>query len=117
MADDLSRTTSAAQGRDTAWIGPVLTKHAINRALAHERRGMASTRCKFTCHSIIDGYGDSKVVNLSAVYSPDDPESENGQFWTATPSGQISLQINNPDGYAVFEQGKAYYVDLTPVDA
>jgi hypothetical protein len=74
---------------------------------------MASTRCKFRCHSIIgNGYGT--VINLSAMYAPDDPESENGQFWTATPSGQITLQINNPAGAAVFEQGKDFYVDFTP---
>lgn len=74
---------------------------------------MASTRCKFRCHSIIDnGYG--KSINLSAVYAPDDPESENGQFWTATPSGQITLYVNNPAGAAVFEQGKDFYVDFTP---
>lgn len=77
---------------------------------------MASTRCKFRCHSVIDSYGDTKVVNLSAVYAPDDPESENGQFWTATPSGQITLTINNPAGAAIFEQGKDYYVDLTPAE-
>jgi len=77
---------------------------------------MATTRAKFVCGSIIEQtYGT--VVSLSAVYAPDDPESENGQFWTATPSGQIALTINNPAGVAVFEQGKNFYVDFTPEEA
>lgn len=76
---------------------------------------MASTRCKFRCHSVMPGFEEgAKVVSLSAVYAPDDPESENGQFWKATPNGQISLYINNPAGAGIFEQGKDYYVDLTP---
>jgi len=61
---------------------------------------MATTRAKFVCGSIIEqSYGT--VVNLSAVYAPDDPESENGQFWTATPNGQIALTINNSAGVTV----------------
>ena len=75
---------------------------------------MASTRCKFRCQSIIPQSDTTKVVNLSAVMSDDDPESENSKFWTATPSGQLSMWINNPDGHAIFEQGKDYYLDLTP---
>lgn len=79
---------------------------------------MASTRCKFRCNSILpinptQADTSGVIVNASAVMS-DDPESENGKFWTATPSGQITLWINNPAGAAVFEQGKDYYVDFTP---
>lgn len=75
---------------------------------------MVSTRCKFRCGTVMEnGYG-GHTIGLNAVYAPDDPESENGQFWTATPSGLIQLQINNPAGAAVFEQGKDYYVDFTP---
>jgi hypothetical protein len=29
-------------------------------------------------------------------------ESENKQFWDATPAGQITLQIQNPDGFRPF---------------
>ncbi len=78
---------------------------------------MASTRCKFRCNSVLpinpaQEMPSGVIVNLSAVMS-DDPESENGKFWTATPSGQTTLWINNPEGAAVFEQGKDYYVDFT----
>ena len=49
------------------------------------------------------------TVHLSAV-SDNDPNSENGRFWTATPSGQITMSINNPEGAEVFEVGEDYYV-------
>lgn len=75
---------------------------------------MSSTRCKFRCGTVIDnGYG-GKTVNLNAMWAPNDPDSENGKFWTATPNGLIQLQINNPDGAAIFETGADYYVDFIP---
>jgi len=79
---------------------------------------VASTRCKFRCNSVLPINPASElpsgvIVNLSAVTS-DDAESENGKFWTATPSGQTTLWISNPEGAAVFAQGTDYYVDFTP---
>jgi len=56
------------------------------------------------------------TVFLMPVYAPEDPQSENGQFWEATPSGEIKLSINNPAGAEVFEIGREYYVDFTPAD-
>ena len=56
------------------------------------------------------------TVILAPVYAPNDPQSENGQFWEATPSGEIKLSINNPGGAEVFEIGREYYVDFTPAD-
>lgn len=90
-----------------------LGEAALTHVFKLKGENMPSTRCKFRCHSIIENtYGH--VISLGAAYAPDDPESENGKFWTATPSGNIQMQINNPDGAAVFEQGKDYYVDFTP---
>ena len=50
---------------------------------------------------------------MTPVYSSD-PNHENKAFWDATPSGSITLWINNPAGFATFEVGKEYYVDFTP---
>lgn len=87
------------------------------------------TRCKFKCSEIrlnesrIGHYEDGKYVDDGPIAQPtialtpvkdEDPESENGKFWTATPMGSISLTINNPDGAEVFELGKEYYVDFIP---
>lgn len=101
---------------------------------------MASTRCKMRCNQIAYAVSSAPVfkdgepvyeeleggsrrqkyqtflqptVQLSAV-KDDDPKSENGRFWTATPMGTVSLSINNPEGAEVFEAGKDYYVDFTP---
>jgi len=56
-----------------------------------------------SCHP--DGSG---FVHMSAVYS-DDPESENGKFFSMTPSANIQLGVLNPAAYANFEVGKEYY--------
>lgn len=100
---------------------------------------MVRTRCKFTVSQISfikssrylkDDEGEQitnedgtpkwelfkqPTVSLSAVTS-DDPESENGRFWTASPSGSISLTINNPAGAEVFEVGDDFYVDFIRAD-
>jgi hypothetical protein len=42
---------------------------------------------------------------------------ENRKFWEATPSGEITLSITNPDGFAPFVEAfhakKSFYVDFT----
>jgi hypothetical protein len=60
--------------------------------------------------------GIQPKVFLSPAYAPDDPQSENGRFWQATPAGSIELSINNPAAAEVFEVGREYYVDFLPVD-
>jgi len=101
---------------------------------------MATTRCKFRVNDVtyrvvktvkVDDNGEQiknedgtyeyeewhqPSVNLGAVYGTDDPQSENSKFWTATPTGSISLAINNPLGAEVFELGKDYYVDFTKAE-
>jgi hypothetical protein len=63
--------------------------------------------------------GDAKKpyvqVKLGAVYS-NDPQSENRSFANATPSGELSLNIDagRPAATAFELQGE-YYVDITPV--
>lgn len=56
------------------------------------------------------------TVKLQPVYAPDDDGSENHKFWQASPSGEITLSINNPAGAETFELGKEYYVDFTRAD-
>lgn len=50
-------------------------------------------------------------VTLNPVYNSD-PESENGKFYAATPSGSILLAVINPSAAAGFEVGKEYYVSF-----
>lgn len=56
------------------------------------------------------GNGGGRKVILNPVISNNE---ENKSFWEHTPSGQIELQITNPD--AEFELGE-YYVEFTKAD-
>lgn len=77
---------------------------------------MSTTRAKFVCASVTTfGYG-GKEVKLSVVYEPTPPETENAKFTKATPSGEITMRVDNPAAAVQFEPGKAYYVDFTPAD-
>ena len=80
-----------------------------------------AVRAKFRCNRIVDqkytGQDGKEVVSarevqLSPVYS-DDPDSENRRFWTATPSGLLSMWITNPNACNQFEVGQEYYLEFT----
>lgn len=75
-------------------------------------------RAKMRVNSITKS-GDAKKpqvqVKLGAVYS-NDPESENRSFANATPSGELSLNIDaGRPAAAAFELQGEYYIDITPV--
>ncbi len=69
------------------------------------------TRTKFNV-SAITTYGNDggRQVVLNAVIGDSD---ENKEFWKYTPSGTITLHIDNPE--VNFEHGE-YYVDFTKVE-
>ncbi len=71
---------------------------------------MAMTRCKMRCE-LNEAQGDAAHLRLSPVYDPN-PDSENGQFFKYTPSGQLELWVVNPAVSAQFEVGKEYYIDI-----
>lgn len=52
-----------------------------------------------------------REITLSAVHSGSE---ENRSFATATPSGSITFQLNNPALADEFKPGQSYYVDFTP---
>lgn len=55
-----------------------------------------------------------REITLTAVCD-DGLAKENKSFATATPSGTITFQLNNPFLEGEFKPGQAYYVDFTPV--
>lgn len=68
-----------------------------------------------------DGSGNwepCEVVTVKAwpVYGNGDPNHENTKFWSATPSGEITLGVIPKPAADFFELGKEYYVDFTPAD-
>ena len=84
-----------------------------------------SVRAKFRITTLspssISDKGTTGTVKLSPVmpkYNSETrsyEESENKTFWDATPSGEITMHINNPAGFAFFAErmGQEFYVDFT----
>jgi len=81
---------------------------------------MDRVRCKFYVSSVtkhgycVEGKPQTSniEVTLSAVYAPKDDKSENHKFWTATPSGSMKLQVNNPACFDFFKEGEELYIDV-----
>ncbi|QHP55023.1 hypothetical protein EH203_14950 [Pectobacterium carotovorum subsp. carotovorum] len=73
-----------------------------------------TVRAKFSCHFIQKADDDSyRVVHMGAVTSG----SEENQAWSKlTPGGQLQMHISNPAAFSQFEQGKEYYIDISPAD-
>jgi len=70
-----------------------------------------TVRAKFRCNSVTQftsGAGGSRRYNFSAVYDTSTPE--NARFTKATPWGDLSMNVDNPD--VDFEIGKSYYLDF-----
>lgn len=65
-----------------------------------------SVVAKFRCESKST---DGSTITLRAVYDPN-PDSENGRFFSATPSGTISLNIVNKLAAEQFRVGTEYLV-------
>ncbi|MBZ9753192.1 hypothetical protein K7W42_20355 [Deinococcus sp. HMF7604] len=76
-----------------------------------EAQPKVATRAKFTVTSVNPDQG---TVNFHPVYS-DDPTSENGKFFAATPNGEITLRLVRDGVLANFKPGEEFYVDFTPV--
>lgn len=67
-------------------------------------------RAKFVCAFKDE---NQKTVYLHPVYSGSE---ENKQFFSATPGGQITLNIVNDAALSQFTQGKEYYIDFTETE-
>jgi hypothetical protein len=76
-------------------------------------------RCKFRCHykeeqkNSITGEVISATIKMSPVYSE---TGENKEFWQYTPCGDLSFYTVNPKAAAQIEQGKEYYIDISPAE-
>lgn len=62
-------------------------------------------RAKFDCRQS----SPEGVVILEPVYSG---SKENEEFFKATPGGQVTLTIANPDVASKFVEGRSYYLDF-----
>ena len=74
---------------------------------------MTLARGKMKVASVtLDGYAET--VKFNCLYDASDPEDT--KFSKATPSGEMTLQISNPNLAGKFSPGQSFYVDLTPVE-
>lgn len=58
---------------------------------------------------------ESVTVTLQPVFAGDDHDA-NAAWSKWTPSGELRLTITNPDIFPQLRNGRAFFVDFTPVD-
>jgi hypothetical protein len=80
-----------------------------------------TVRAKFVCSSVTF-HGDprtnpnaQRTYKFTPQYDMSIPEDR--RFQKATPWGEFTQTIDNPAVFDQFEVGKAYYLDLTAVEA
>lgn len=79
---------------------------------------MSQVRAKFKCSSFVQHAGWQKGVlgpreyQFEAVCADEVPENQ--RFHKATPSGKLSMYVDNQD--VSFEPGKSYYIDFSLAD-
>lgn len=79
---------------------------------------VSRARCKFTvtlAEPMGTGAPGNEIVKMSTQYDPE-LSKEDAAFNTATPWGNMEFSINNPNLAGFFQQGKAYYIDITPAE-
>lgn len=69
-----------------------------------------ATRCKMRANWVKAFDDGSKEISMSPVV---DNSEENKEFFKYTPGGRLDFYTVNPN--VVIEQGKEYYVDISPV--
>lgn len=73
-----------------------------------------AVRAKFRCYSVED-FGPTAARSYKFNAATDKagiPEDQ--QFTKYTPSANLTIAVDNPN--VVFEPGKEYFVDFTPVE-
>lgn len=73
-----------------------------------------AVRAKFTVTSVTEHhYSQAKTIKLTPVYDPNLPEDQ--RFSKATPSGELTMYVDNPSAAEQLKLGQAFYLDFTPV--
>jgi len=72
-----------------------------------------AVRAKFICTGKTTTPENGSTITFSAVVNGSD---ENRSFFKWTPSGSLTLQTVNDAAADQLEQGKEYYIDLTPAE-
>lgn len=75
---------------------------------------MITARCKFKVQDVTHHAYGGRTVKLSAQYDSSLPEDR--AFAKATPTGEMTVRIDNPVVFDVFEPGVEVYIDVTRVE-
>lgn len=67
-------------------------------------------RAKFSCRFVTKQAYGGEEIGLTAVYGK---EGVNAEWSKATPTGDLSMTISNPDAQGYFVPGKDYYLDIS----
>lgn len=70
-------------------------------------------RAKFQLQEVTENYWNKNAKKLVFRPSYDTSIPEDQRFATATPSGEFSMQVDNPAALAQLEIGKYYYFDIS----
>jgi hypothetical protein len=77
-------------------------------------------RAKFQCvgkHHAHTHQPDSVFCEVKLIPVWTGENGENASWSKATPQGQVTLGITNPDAIDAFDLGKFYYLDFSPAPA
>jgi hypothetical protein len=79
---------------------------------------MGTVRAKFTVSKVTRNfYSGREQPGMTIVLTPqyDTSIEEDRRYSKATPSGEISLYVDNPTASDALIAGQVFYVDFTPV--
>lgn len=79
------------------------------RSISHELGSVS----RFVDGKKVTEAGKVASLTFTPVYHKDDPAHENSKFWSATPGGELKLNVVNADAVDGLEVGAEYYVDIT----
>ena len=71
-------------------------------------------RAKFVCDEVANNRYGAQTVKLTAVTGGSE---ENKDFNVATPNGDLSMYIDNPNAFGFFIPNTEYYLDFTAVES
>lgn len=71
-------------------------------------------RAKFRVESVTKHAYGGEQASLRAVMA--DELEENQRFNKASPSGELSITIDNPAAQGFLQPGKSYYLDFSPAE-
>lgn len=72
-------------------------------------------RAKFKLQEVKEfANSSSKHLRFTAVCLADNEVEENRRYHKYTPSGELTISIDNPPAFGQFKLGDFYYLDFTP---